>query len=232
MKREYLPFIELVRSLMTLCDKGKTGTMFVVSDNHSIQLKINKGDIIGASFGKLHGLEVLDVIKRLKQVKFSFSEGLLLPQREPCFFDCPEINNNYDIFNRLGLKFSDISKKVAKKVLIIDDSKIARRVAREVLVEHGLNVIEAPDGLQGLAKLVHEKPHLILLDIIMPTMDGYRVLSLIRANKKFKDVPIIMLTSRDKLFDKIKGKMSDANEYLTKPFVVKELISIVDKHLA
>ncbi|MCK5539003.1 MAG: response regulator [Bacteroidales bacterium] len=232
MKREYLPFIELVKSLITLCGEGKTGTMFVVSDNHSIQLKIDKGDIVGATFGKLHGLEVLDVIKQLKKVKFSFSEGLLLPQREPRFFDLPEIKTNYDIFNRLGLKFSDITKKTAQKVLIIDDSKIARRVAKEALLEHGFEVIEAPDGLQGLSKLVHDKPALILLDIIMPTMDGYQVLSLIRANHKFKDVPVIMLTSRDKLFDKIKGKMSDADEYLTKPFVVQELVDMVEKHLS
>ena len=232
MGREYLPFIELVRELLSLCEEDKTGTMFVVSDNHSIQLKIKQGNIIGATLGKRHGLAVLAIIKKFDQVKFSFSEGLLLPQREASLFDNPEINSNYDIFKQLGLKFSDLNKTKEKTILIIDDSRIARRVAREALTEHGFVVIEAADGLQGLAKLVHEKPDLILLDIIMPTMDGYKVLSLIRANKKFENVPVIMLTSRDKLFDKIKGKMSEADEYLTKPFVVKELISAVDHHLA
>jgi CheY-like chemotaxis protein len=231
MGHRYLPFAELIQKLITLCNKRKTGTMFVVTNNHSIQLKIDRGDIIGATFGKLHGLEVLDLIKRLKQVKFSFSEGLLLPQREPNFFDYPEIDNNNDIFTRLGLKSSDLNEVNNKKILIIDDSNIARKVAKEALLTNGFEVIEASDGLQGLAKLIHEQPALILLDIIMPKMDGYQVLSLIRANNKFKKIPIIMLTSRDNLFDKIKGKMSDANEYLTKPFNVEELIYVVKKHL-
>ncbi|MFK5894832.1 MAG: response regulator [Pseudomonadota bacterium] len=231
MEHEYLPLAALINSLISICDDGKTGTMFIVSDNHSIQIKVNQGKIICANVGNHYGLRVLNAIKQLKKVKFSFSEGLLIPQREPCFFDQPEIKNNEDIFAQLGVKLADFNTIAGKKILIIDDSKIARRVARESLLAHKYRVIEAVDGMQGIAKIAKEKPALVLLDIVMPKMDGYKVLALMKATRKYKDIPVIMLTSRDNLFDKIKGKMSDANEYLTKPFSAKELIEKVTHYL-
>ncbi|MDM8547965.1 response regulator [Candidatus Venteria ishoeyi] len=231
MKHEYLPSAELIRSLISICDKDKTGTMFVVSDNHSIQIRVDQGKIIGANAGNHHGLSVLKTIKELAKVRFSFSEGLLMPQHEPSFFDQPGIKSNDDIFAQLDVKLTDFNITEEKKVLIIDDSKIARRVARETLLKCNYRVIEAANGVQGLEKIAKEKPALILLDIVMPKMDGYEVLSLIRATKRYKNIPIIMLTSRDTLFDKLKGKMSDANEYITKPFVAEELVSKVSHYL-
>ncbi|SEH05120.1 response regulator [Candidatus Venteria ishoeyi] len=249
MKHKYLALVGLIRSLISICDDGKTGTMLVTSDHHSIQIKVDKGKIIGASdkhsrntkieshkaagikFDDHPGLTVLRTLKHLKKLGFSFSEGFLRPQHEPSFFNYPGIESNNDIFAHVGIELADFNISTEKKILIIDDSKIARRVARETLLEYNYRVIEAEDGMQGLAIIAKEKPALILLDIVMPQMDGYRVLSLIKNNKEFKEIPVIMLTSRDKLFDKIKGKMSDANEYLTKPFITKELIGKVTHYL-
>lgn len=231
MKNQYLPLSELIKTLVELYQSGKTGTLFVVTDNHSIQIKIEQGCIVGANAGTQHGLGVLRALKGLAQVKFSFTEGLLMPQHEPSFLDHPEIENNADIFAQLGINLDDFIAHQAKKILIIDDSNMARKIARELLIAYHYDVIEADNGMQGLAKLAQDKPDLILLDVVMPKMDGYKVLELIKDNKNFKHIPVMMLTSRDKLFDKIKGKMSDADEYITKPFVAEELIKKVNAYL-
>ncbi|MFK5894831.1 MAG: response regulator [Pseudomonadota bacterium] len=249
MKHKYLPLVGLIRSLISICDDHKTGTVFIVTDNQSIQIKIIQGQIVGANdsssmhikrseardngsnFANHHGLKVLKTIKQLRKFGFSFSEGFLMPQHEPSFFDYPEIKSNNDVFSQFGVDLADFNISIEKRILIIDDSAVVRRVVRETLLGYNYRVSEATDGMQGLAKIAKEKPALILLDIIMPKMDGYKVLSLIKANKEFESIPIIMLTSRDSLFDKIKGKISDADEYLTKPFVGEELVGKVAHYL-
>ncbi len=117
------------------------------------------------------------------------------------------------------------------KVLVVDDSAITRKVVSIALVQKGYEVLEAKNGMEALAKLREERPKLVLLDIIMPGIDGYKVLSIIRSDKEFKHTPVIMLTARDKLFDKIKGKMSASDEYLTKPFDPEELVAKIQKYL-
>jgi twitching motility two-component system response regulator PilG len=103
-----------------------------------------------------------------------------------------------------------------KKVLVVEDSTTTRKVISITLRQNGFETIEAGDGLEALSKLNEVKPDLILLDIILPKMDGYKTLSILKRSDDFKHIPVIMLTSRDKLLDKIKGKMSGSEEYLTK----------------
>jgi CheY-like chemotaxis protein len=119
----------------------------------------------------------------------------------------------------------------AKKVLVVDDSSVARKAARFVLEGAGYKVVEAWDGFEALGQLQNEFPHLMVLDLVMPGMDGYEVLKLVRANNKFSQIPVIILTSRDTLFDKLKGKLSGTNEYLTKPYKGEELLRLVNKLL-
>ena len=245
-----LPLIHFLKHLLSVCNASKTGTMFVATQHRSIQITIHAGNIVSASdihsmevnrnkiegvtLTNHYGLKLLAEIRHLKEIKFSFSEYFTMPQYEPSFFEHPEIDCNADIFGYFGIKLTEIDGNVSfgKKILIIDDSSIARRVAREALLKHHYEIIEATGGLQGLAKIAKEKPDLILLDIVMPNIDGYKVLSLIKANERIKNIPIIMLTSKDKLFDKIRGKISSADEYLTKPFDTDELINKVNQHLS
>jgi twitching motility two-component system response regulator PilG len=93
-------------------------------------------------------------------------------------------------------------------------------------------MIEAQDGLEALSKIDEERPDLVLLDIILPKMDGYKILSIIKENRELKDIPVVMLTSKDGLIDKFKGKMAGSNAYLTKPFEPTDLISTVNKYIA
>jgi twitching motility two-component system response regulator PilG len=113
----------------------------------------------------------------------------------------------------------------------VEDSTVNRKVITMTLSRKGYTIVEAKNGIEALAKLKDERPGLVLLDIIMPGMDGYKVLSIMKESVEYKDIPVIMLTSRDKLFDKIKGKMSGSNEYLTKPFDPDEIVAKVNKYL-
>ena len=118
-----------------------------------------------------------------------------------------------------------------KKILVVEDSPTTRKVIALTLNQKGFAVIEAQDGMEALSKLSEEKPDLILLDIILPKMDGYKILSIIKENEEFKNTPVIMLTSKDGILNKVKGKLAGSTAYLTKPFEPKDLIKTVEKYL-
>lgn len=101
----------------------------------------------------------------------------------------------------------------------------------KILVDGGYSVLEAENGLAAFAQLSETNPDLILLDIVMPGIDGYKVLSMLRKHDGFKNLPVIMLTSRDGLLDKLRGKMGGSDEYLTKPFSADQLLEKVRKYL-
>lgn len=115
------------------------------------------------------------------------------------------------------------------KILIIDDSKTIRRTAEVLLKKEQFVVETAEDGFEALPKLIQYEPHLIFVDVMMPRLDGYQTCSLIKNNPKFRNVPVIMLSSKDGLFDKAKGKIVGASEYVTKPFTKDELLSVIGR---
>lgn len=118
-----------------------------------------------------------------------------------------------------------------RKVLVVEDSSTTRKVITITLSQKGYEIIEARDGLEALSRLNEEKPDLILLDIILPKMDGYKILSIIKSNAVFKDIPVIMLTSRDGFMHKMKGKLAGSAAYLTKPFDPNVLVETIERHL-
>ncbi len=119
-----------------------------------------------------------------------------------------------------------------KSVLVVEDSPTTRKVISLTLAKNGFQIQEAGDGLEALSRLSEKKPDLILLDIILPRMNGYEILALIRRNPELKHIPVVMLTSKDGLINKMKGRLAGSNAYLTKPFDPKELVSTVEKYLA
>ncbi len=128
-------------------------------------------------------------------------------------------------------KAAPVPRPPGRKVLVVEDSAISRTVINRTLSSKGFNIVEAEDGFQALAQLTNEMPDLVLLDLIMPGMDGYKVLAHMKKKPEFADIPVIILTSRDTLFDKLRGKMSGSDEYLTKPFSAQELIDKVHQYL-
>ncbi|NEZ02868.1 response regulator [Wenzhouxiangella sp. XN201] len=122
------------------------------------------------------------------------------------------------------------------KVLLIDDSRTIRRSAETMLSREGCEVITANDGFEALALIHKHEPDLIFVDIMMPRLDGYQTCAIIKNNARFRDVPVVMLTSKDGLFDKARGRIVGSDHYLTKPFTRDELLSTVrdqlDRHEA
>ncbi len=113
------------------------------------------------------------------------------------------------------------------KILVVDDSKTIRRTAETLLTKEGCQVFTAIDGFDALSKIADHQPDLIFVDIMMPRLDGYETCSLIKHNKMFKDTPVIMLSSKDGLFDRARGRIVGSEQYLTKPFTKDELLGAV-----
>ena len=125
---------------------------------------------------------------------------------------------------------SSASPRTATKVLVIDDSNTIRRSAEIFLKQGGHRVVLAEDGFDALAKLSDYQPDLVFCDILMPRLDGYQTCAIIKRNAKFQTVPIIMLSSKDGLFDKARGRMVGSEDYLTKPFTKDQLLTAVQQH--
>ncbi len=113
------------------------------------------------------------------------------------------------------------------KVMVIDDSNTIRRSAEIFLKASGCQVILAEDGFDALAKISNEHPDVIFVDIMMPRLDGYQTCSLIKRNARYKNTPVIMLSSKDGLFDRARGRMVGSDQYLTKPFTQETLLEAV-----
>jgi twitching motility two-component system response regulator PilG len=119
---------------------------------------------------------------------------------------------------------------VGIKVLVIDDSNTIRRSAEIFLKQGGHNVLLAEDGFDALSKVNDHDPDLIFCDILMPRLDGYQTCAIIKRNARFAKVPVIMLSSKDGLFDKARGRMVGSEDYLTKPFTKDQLLQAVAQH--
>jgi twitching motility two-component system response regulator PilG len=117
------------------------------------------------------------------------------------------------------------------KVLVIDDSKTIRRTAETLLAKEGCEVFTAIDGFDALAKIADHQPDIVFVDIMMPRLDGYQTCSLIKHNKVFRSIPVIMLSSKDGLFDRARGRIVGSEHYLTKPFTKDELLSAIETHI-
>ena len=117
------------------------------------------------------------------------------------------------------------------KVMVIDDSKTIRRTAETLLKKAGCEVITATDGFEALSKITDQNPDVIFIDIMMPRLDGYQTCALIKNNHLYKNTPVILLTSKDGLFDRARGRIVGSDQYLTKPFTKDELLNAITEHL-
>lgn len=118
------------------------------------------------------------------------------------------------------------------KVMVIDDSKTIRRTAETLLKKAGCEVVTAEDGFEALSKIVDQRPDLIFVDIMMPRLDGYQTCALIKRHPKFASTPVIMLSSKDGLFDRARGRLAGSDLYITKPFTREGLLKAVVDQLS
>jgi twitching motility two-component system response regulator PilG len=116
------------------------------------------------------------------------------------------------------------------KVMVIDDSKTIRRTAESLLKKVGCEVMTAVDGFDALALIADHHPDVIFVDIMMPRLDGYQTCALIKHNEVYKNIPVIMLSSKDGLFDRARGRIVGSEQYLTKPFTKDELLGAIRRY--
>ncbi|MCI5144280.1 MAG: response regulator [Candidatus Electrothrix sp. AR3] len=141
-----------------------------------------------------------------------------------------KLEENQPVENRNFKKKAKLitNRSNRKTVLVVEDSPTTRKVIKMTLQGGGFRVIEAVDGVEALSKLNDDRPDMVLLDIMLPKIDGYKLLSILKKNGETKDIPVVMLTSKNRIIDKVKGRLSAASAYLTKPFKPAELINIVN----
>ena len=142
---------------------------------------------------------------------------------------CPTGSAVFDFEGRKAV--SDPNPLSGVKVMVIDDSNTIRRSAEIFLLQAGCTVILAEDGFDALAKITDHQPDLVFVDIMMPRLDGYQTCALIKKNAKFHHTPVIMLSSKDGLFDRARGRMVGSDQYLTKPFTKESLLKAVAAHV-
>nr|HMQ13376.1 response regulator [Candidatus Competibacter phosphatis] len=222
---------------------------------------IKNGVIIGITYRAKHGASTIPFIRNItggtysfasKRIFLSYAESSIGPLpstpeiirllsaaietpaqpalSQPAVSAQPTFSRTTD--DPITKHFGGVSTAPAKKILIVEDSAVTRKLIGKTLLDNGYVVVEAENGLAAFARLNDEKPDLMLLDIIMPGIDGYKVLSMVRKHDKFKNLPVIMLTSRDGLLDKLRGKMGGSDEYLTKPFTPDQLLEKINKYLS
>ena len=228
-EQELLPFDVIRNSLLDLCVEGKTGDFSLITEQrHIAVISLYEGDIVGLWYRISQGCDAVLKIKDIVSAKVRFHDNRSASRPT----HITQIPPTMDILIALGIDPANASlRELGKNILVVEDSNTQRENICRMLSEHGYRIREASDGYKALEMLENEKPDLILLDIIMPGIDGYKVMSLIKEKEYMKSVPIIMLTSRDKLIDKMRGKISGTNAYLTKPFKSEELIEKINKCL-
>jgi len=116
-------------------------------------------------------------------------------------------------------------------VVVVDDSKTIRRSAEVFLAQAGYQVLLVDDGFKALGTIVDNKPQVVFVDVMMPRLDGYQTCSLIKRNPDYRHIPVIMLTSKDGLFDRARGKLAGCDDYLVKPFTREALIGVIERHV-
>jgi len=116
------------------------------------------------------------------------------------------------------------------RVMVVDDSKTIRRTAETLLRKEGFEVVTAMDGFEALGKIVDYQPDLIFLDIMMPRLDGYQTCALIKHHRIFRNTPVVMLSSRDGLFDRARGRVVGSDRYITKPFTKEDLLAVISDY--
>jgi twitching motility two-component system response regulator PilG len=234
-KDNYVPFSAALQALHKRCGEDGTGTMYMITDKQRGAIfSILQGRIVDASYNSIRGPKALRLMRDIVTTKFFFKDNPnnVVDSSAGKTIPMPANDEIFNLLNPGADRGNDTTQKTngkARKILVVEDSAMARKALVRVLA--GYETVEAADGFEALGKMGEENPDLVLLDLILPKMDGYAVLAAMKKDPKYKNIPVIVLTSRDALFDKLKGKMSGTDEYLTKPIKPKEVLDKVKKYL-
>jgi CheY-like chemotaxis protein len=240
-------------AIWKMADKGSScTTVFLSSADGWGKVIMHDGQIKAVRYQSAKGAAALEAITKLTKLQYQFreekskiqegEEGSMDNQRFFTFFSMQPPSQSGDGDAAPAIAQAPGSRDRAesgerspvfrkRKILVADDSRLVRKVLTRILLKAGYQVSEAEDGFKALGLLENEHHHLLLLDLVMPGIDGYKLLKYIRQHKEYINTPVFILTARDGVIDKMKGHMSDANEYLTKPVDEKVLLGKIREHL-
>lgn len=227
-EHDILSMDQIRGELLSLSKERHTGDFCLFTEEkHAAVISFNKGKIVALRYRISRGNDALRLIRKITSAKVRFQANETPIDQAAA----QDILPTGEILKILGVEQDGCTfLGMGKVILVVEDSSTQRKIISKMLVQSGYRVLEAKDGYEALSIVEFEKPDLILLDIIMPGIDGYEVMAKMKELPDLKNVPIIMLTSRDTLIDKMRGKISGTNEYLTKPFKSKELIAKIEKY--
>jgi len=130
-----------------------------------------------------------------------------------------------------GAAIERVRQMSAVKVMVIDDSNTIRKSTEAILSKEGFEVLTAADGFEAMSMITDNQPDIIFVDIMMPRLDGYQTCSLIKNNRHFKNTPVVMLSSKDGLFDRARGRIAGSDQHINKPFSKEELLGAIHEHV-
>ena len=233
-----------IEAMAGLVEQNASGNVVLISDMGDWgKLNLLKGEIFSIELGIYRGPQVLDYLQSMEMIQYMFrpdrETGATKRVQSPgsARMDNTQFFNFFDhVLPKIGQGNRPLASRTKRvtalaKILVVDDSALARKVVVNHLVAANFAVVEAKNGFEALGQLEQERPNLIILDLIMPGMDGYQVIDKMKSSEQFKHIPIIMVTSRDSLMDKLKGKMSATDAYITKPIDNETLIGKIHQLL-
>lgn len=240
----FVPMAEIVRQIKILEGFGKTGSLYLMTpEGDGGVIVLDQGVVVDVVYKSVQGTGALPLLRRIPQAKYFFKNGTT-DEVKAAASKQTTLSYGQTLFRMFERDLGDAAIAVPatealpvassvgkKKILVVEDSRVSRIVLCKFLQDHGYEAIEAGNGRAALAQLAVEVPDLVILDLILPDIDGYEIFGQMKDNPRTRNVPVIILTSRDSLVDRLKGRMSGSDEYVTKPFKNEVLLEKLKKYL-
>lgn len=247
----FVPMAEIVRQIKMLEGLGKTGSLYLMTPSgDGGVIVLDGGVVVDVVYKSVQGTGALPLLRRIPQAKYFFKGGdtdevkaaaakhttlsygqTLFRMFERDLADAPVQQGA--VTAHTTVEAQPAAPRLAKKkILVVEDSRVSRIVLCKFLQDHGYEPIEAGNGRAALSQLAVDVPDLVILDLILPDIDGYEIFSQMKDDPRTRNIPVIILTSRDSLVDRLRGRMSGSDEYVTKPFKNEVLLAKLQRYLS
>ena len=247
----FVSMVEIIRQIKMLEGFGKTGSLYLMTPSgDGGVIVLDGGVVVDVVYKSVQGTGALPLLRRIPQAKYFFKSGET-DEVKAAAAKQTTLSYGQTLFRMFERDLGDgatpqgveastatSAQKMApsplakKKILVVEDSRVSRIVLCKFLQDHGYEPIEAGNGRSALSQLAVEVPDLVILDLILPDIDGYEIFNQMKDDERTRDIPVIILTSRDSLVDRLRGRMSGSDEYVTKPFKNEILLAKLQKYLA
>lgn len=249
----FVPMTEIVREIKKLEGFSKTGSLYLMTPSgDGGVIVLHDGVVVDVVYKSIQGTGALPLLRRIPQAKYFFKSGET-DEVKAATHKQTTLSYGQTLFRMFERDLGESAsgsqaesapqgapaqaKPVApvtakKRILVVEDSRVARIVLCKFLQDHGYDIIEAANGRSALSQLAVEAPDLVILDLILPDIDGYEIFAQMKDNPQTRNIPVIILTSRDSLVDRLRGRMSGSDEYVTKPFKNEILLDKLKKYLS